>query len=197
MGTSFKDFKSTLTPVLEGTIGVDAIGPRELENLQKFAQQISQAFQPSLPQLLERIELELNKYGYSLGELDMEMPFDENGEEDFLVVKYNDSAIANNVVMTLSWNRISGKQYDYRSDGSALINSVTLEFHEQDGDSMDSIFEHFEIELISEAVDSVFIGSLKRLSDSQLRQKLRYYRDKDEAKYNAIVSEIDHRGIKE
>ena len=116
----------------------DILQPQDLANIKEFARQLSASFQANIPETLKQVETELNKFGYTLGELDMELPFGEVGEEDYAVLVFSTGDAVRNVYLTLSWLTLSsGQQYSLRADGSELRLDVKLKINEIDPEEFD------------------------------------------------------------
>lgn len=314
---SLKELKESLSEsIYDGQMEMSTsqICVSDLEYLEKFTKKMSAAFQSSLPNVLEKIETELNKFGCTLGELDSELPFEDTGSEDFAIFKFAAQEMVTNAYLTLDWETISGQQNPHRPDGSKLRYDIHLELvrnnpmdnieetgdelttddlvkegmedkadltakrvsiskkietlkqdlidsgvlpknggirpdapkevmenpkvkeilrlraeHDKLGEDLKNLTEEtglktYEVimkdgtkrmikgysashlktyddvksaKLVKEATDPSFRSSLKNLSNSQLKAKLKYFRDKDQDKYNALVSEFESRGLKE
>jgi len=176
----------------------DLAHPAAIRHMKEFARQVSVSQQPDISIFItQKLEQELNKFGYTLGELDNEIPFDKDGSEDFVVFTHPDKAELKNVYLSIEWERSSPEIYDHSPE--VLETRVKMTVNEISPMEFDSFVNDAlnESEELEEAVDPNFKKSLKDLSDSQLKQKLKYYREKDQDKYNAIVTEFEMRGLKE
>lgn len=174
--------------------------PGPLNHIKKFAKQLSNAFQPNVPAALEKIEVELNKFGYTLGEIDMDEPFGSEGEESFVIVAKSSDEVQENVYLTLKYKELSsGQQYQYRSDGSELRYDVRLVVNEVDPEDFEWDETGSDVGEFAESVEELEEAGidLSQLSDSQLKASLKRWRDTDQQKYNAAVSEMESRGLKE
>jgi hypothetical protein len=98
------------------------IGEYELNHLEKFAKQLSNAFQPTVPALLAKIEAELNKFAYTLGNLDNINDEDvESDDEDLVVFTKATGDLVRNMYIHIEWEKLSsGQSYAHRPDGAAL-----------------------------------------------------------------------------
>ena len=124
-----KTFKQLIEAT--GDIVKNIIGPAELRELKTLAKQLSSAFQPDIPQTLQKIEDKLNFFGYTLGELDLDIPFEDSDSEDYFVLTNVDQEIVKNVYITVSWDTLaSGQQVAERPDGAKLEASVKVDVNE-------------------------------------------------------------------
>lgn len=89
------------------------IGPADLAYLNKFSKQVNGAVQPTIQDTITKIEKELNKFGYSLGETEFEFESDESGTEEFVLVQYSTQELIRNVFLTIDYRRVSTKIYDF------------------------------------------------------------------------------------
>jgi len=110
--------------------------PISVMNIRTFAQQISNALQPTVPQVVSRIETELHKFGFSLGEVDT-TNFPDNGEDDFVVFAYPDGDEVTNLFLSLEWRRVSPGDTKYRSE--TLEYSITLTVNDIAPDQFDDL----------------------------------------------------------
>ncbi len=76
--------KEQTTPYGEGIV-TDTIDPSSLTDIKAYAERLNRALQPRLPIFLRNLEKRLNALGFTLGELDMDIPFGESGEEDYII----------------------------------------------------------------------------------------------------------------
>ena len=138
----------TDSPLNESASFSGEVGPREIENLNKFAKQMNAAFQKDIHEVLHKIERELNKYAYTLGPLDLEGIEDADGEdEDFLIFSHATMEYAKNLFLTLKWETLSsGQQYALRPDGAALFIRATLSFNRVDPEDFDELFGDIDLE---------------------------------------------------
>lgn len=118
MNNTFLEFKKNL--LSEESEVSNKINPTAVVFFNQFAKQFSGAFQSSLENALERVEVELNEHGYTLGEIDYSIPFDLEGEEDFAIMGFATGDILEGAYINFKWTQISGKIYDMRTDGSKL-----------------------------------------------------------------------------
>ena len=113
-----------LTTQTDDATGVEThtlMAVSEIEHMTKFAQQISGAFQSTMPNLLAKMEIELNKFGYTLGELDDTPDFDED-TEDFVIFKKAGNEMVENVYITVEYEKMaSGVQMDIRPDSNLSL----------------------------------------------------------------------------
>lgn len=131
----FKDLReSTVSSVFPETVDTNIIN-----NLVKFAQQISGSFQPDMTLLINKIESELNKFALTLGDVDVDTPFEDTGTDDYVVLFYANKEHVKNIFLTLSWRKVSGQQFDYTAEGSKLVNDVHLIVNLVDPTDMDDI----------------------------------------------------------
>jgi len=130
------------------------VDPRTLTHLGKFADQISNAFQPTLPRLIKKIESELSKFALTLGELDMEMDSDdgEKGSEDFMVYDHSTGEPMKNIFITLKWKSAAAKIYDQSPDKLEL--SVTLTINEIDPAEFDTLTKDAVVTVEPEVSDA-------------------------------------------
>lgn len=132
---SFKELRESLNPSMVQTT-VDA---NIINNLVKFAQQLSGAFQPDMILIINKIENELNKFGLTLGDVDVDTPFEDSGTDDYVILFYATKDPVKNMFLTLSWRKISGKQFEYTQEGAKLIHDVHLIVNITDPEDMDDI----------------------------------------------------------
>lgn len=132
---SFKELRESSNPSMVQTT-VDA---NIINNLVKFAQQLSGAFQPDMILIINKIENELNKFGLTLGDVDVDTPFEDSGTDDYVIQFYATKDPVKNVFLTLSWRKISGKQFEYTQEGAKLIHDVHLIVNITDPEDMDDI----------------------------------------------------------
>jgi hypothetical protein len=120
MAKTLKDFVKSQESLIEQSIedivsvvkeeaDTCVIGPLEIGELSKFASQISNSQQPTIPKVLNKIEAELNRFGYTLGEIDYVDPFEEEGSEDYIILTFADGREVANAYLTLQWRRASEK----------------------------------------------------------------------------------------
>lgn len=103
--------------------------PVAIRDLKEYGRQVSNALQPSIPQLLANMEKELNKYGFSLGEIDSSDSFEASGEEDFIVFSFPNGEELKNLFLSLKWEKVSTPTtYEFRQE--KLENSVKLSVSE-------------------------------------------------------------------
>lgn len=123
MTKTFKELREAT-----GNIIKRIMGPAEIRELKIFARQTSAAFASTIPNVLAKIEAKLNFFGYTLGELDLDEPFDNEAEETYLILVKNDSEIVKNVYLQCRWTKLaSGQTNDWRPDGSALKYEIEID----------------------------------------------------------------------
>ena len=132
---SFKELRESSNPSMVQTT-VDA---NIINNLVKFAQQLSGSFQPDMILIINKIENELNKFGLTLGDVDVDTPFEDSGTDDYVIQFYATKEPVKNMFLTLSWRKISGKQFEYTQEGAKLIHDVHLIVNITDPEDMDDI----------------------------------------------------------
>ena len=117
-----------------------------VDHMIKYAEQISHAFQPEMPQLLAHIETELNKFGYTLGQLDdMEDEDEDEGDDDLNIFQKATREPVMNVYVNLDWERLeSGQHSAIRPDGAKLVLSVTMTMMEVSQEEMEAIMKDVE-----------------------------------------------------
>lgn len=91
-------------------------------------------------QLINKIESELNKFALTLGDVDVDTPFEDEGTDDYIVQFYATKEPVKNVFLTLSWRKMSsGEQFQYSQEGSKLVNDVHLIVNLVDPADMDDL----------------------------------------------------------
>ena len=101
MTKSFKELQEAT-----GNIVKNVLGPAEIRELKVLAKQLSAALQPDVPAVLAKIEAKLQFLGYTLGEIDLEEPFDEEGEDDYFILTFADQEVVKNCYITLGWEEL-------------------------------------------------------------------------------------------
>jgi len=148
-------------------IVTDIMQPHELTCIKVYAKQISAAFQPNVPDVIKGIEAELNKFGFSLGELDDEIPFDGEASEDFAVLVASTGEAVRNVYLTLTWFTMSsGQQYALRADGSELRLDVRLKVNEVDPNDYDSLYDEDADSVVEESLEIVDAPEVEFLDEA-------------------------------
>ena len=133
---TFKELQediNSITPIGTKPVGVDkGMDHYAKEHMKKYCQQISSAAQPELPILIGYIEKELNKFAYTLGEVDMDVDLNMDGDEEAFVVFIKATGeMLNNVYLSMDWERLAAPVVvDYRNDGGKLINAVILKLED-------------------------------------------------------------------
>ena len=89
--------------------------------------------------IINKIENELNKFGLTLGDVDVDTPFEDSGTDDYVIQFYATKEPVKNMFLTLSWRKISGKQFEYTQEGAKLIHDVHLIVNITDPEDMDDI----------------------------------------------------------
>lgn len=129
----------------------------ELTHLRKFAFQVSHAYQPSIEDLLHKIDQELGKFAFTLG--DIVFDGDDLEKEGCAYITIHEFATKHtieNVAICLRWEKLaSGQQYKWRSDGSALNFSVDFSIFDTDKDHIEKIFNMFADEEVFSLDDEV------------------------------------------
>ena len=156
--------------------------PVAIRDLKMFGKQISNALQPDMKVLLGTIEKELNKYGFSLGEIDSDGDWDDNGSEDFVLVKFPHGEEIKNIYLTLSWKRVAPDSYEYRSE--KLEFSVDLTVNEIDPEDYETMLDSGEVEVNGDDSidgDDVFgdddTDVVKEESLAEWGDKIQYFKD--------------------
>jgi hypothetical protein len=98
----------------------------------KFLEQLSSGMQPALPQLMAKVEVELAKFGYTLGRVDFQdWDLDDDGEDDFVIYERATKIMVENCYIALDWEKMTAATpVDYRPDGGKLFVSATFELKE-------------------------------------------------------------------
>lgn len=131
---SFSDLREAI-----GVVVGDIMSPSYLMYLRKFASQFSSVYQPDPAKALDRIELELNKYGYSLL-LDSDHGIEEGeGGDDYMIYVASTGDPIKNVYLQFDYEEVSGQQVSLRDDGGKLRYDVHITFEEIDIGEMDHI----------------------------------------------------------
>lgn len=149
----------------------DIMPAGSLRKVKTIARQISNASQPNIPQVITRIDEELRKYGYTLGEVDFPEDFDDQGEEDFAVIAYPEMTMVRNVYITVKWERTNSMIYKYSPDVLSYAVRVLANIVDPtDFDSMvgDSLYDNGNVadeHEMSESVEELEEG----LSKARLR----------------------------
>lgn len=118
----FKELRESINQISDTSV----LDTNIINNLTKFAQQISMSFQPDIRVVIDKIENELNKFALTLGDVDLDTPFEREGTDDYIVFfNYNKEPVKN-MFLTLSWERVQGQQFQYTNDGSKLTHNVHL-----------------------------------------------------------------------
>ena len=81
------------------------LSPSTIRELKGFAKHISTSLQPSPRDVLDCLEIELNKYGYTLGPMDMDLEFEDDSSEDFVIIGTSSKETQKNAYITLSWEQ--------------------------------------------------------------------------------------------
>jgi hypothetical protein len=121
----------TLKTLMEDHAGVvtQLMDAGALRNLRTLTKQMSSVFQPNVESILEKLEEELNKFGYTLGEME-KAPFAADGQETFFVFSFSTKELIQNALFELTWQRLaSGQQMIMRPD-SALMLATTVRLKE-------------------------------------------------------------------
>lgn len=122
-----------------GIVVGDIMPPSYLMYLRKFAQQFSSAYQPNPGKALDRIEVELNKFGYSLL-LDADYGVEEGeGGDDYVIYVAATGEPVKNVYLQFDYEEVSGQQFHLRDDGAKLRYDVHITFETIDIEMMDDI----------------------------------------------------------
>jgi hypothetical protein len=128
------DLSAQVVPAGMKPVGIQqGMDTYTLEHMDKFADQISNAFQPEMDRLLPRIELELNKFGYTLGQLDMDDIADAESDgdlEDLLIFEKSSKKMVTNAYISLDWERLTGGTTDItqqRRENLTLAVTMTIE----------------------------------------------------------------------
>lgn len=130
-----KNYKDFIKEAVEDGAYPNMASPIAIRELNIFAKRMTGAMQPSIEEVITKIEREVNRYGYTLGELESD-EFEENGAEGFALFNFNDGEPLKNVVMELEWERTSPEVYDYAP--TVLKNLVKLKVHEIDPDDWET-----------------------------------------------------------
>lgn len=150
MSKTYKDLMEDINSIVPAglkptgmNMGIDHYAK---EHMLKYCQQISSAVQPELPILLAQIEKELNKFGYSLGELDHDVDLDNSGDaEDFCIFVKATGDMLNNCYLQMDWERLAAPVVvDYRYDGGKLINAVLLTLEEVTPEELQAMLRDME-----------------------------------------------------
>lgn len=131
----------TLQELRESAVGevVNIASPACVRNLVNFARQSSGAFQPDLPDFLQRVDMEVMKFGYSLGKIETSDVQEDEGEAILFLETFATHEIVKNIVMVLKWCKLSsGQSFLWRSP-AALKLEVTLKVMEVAPSEMDEI----------------------------------------------------------
>lgn len=121
------------------------MGEYELNHMEKFTKQISNAFQQSVPTLLNKIEAELNKFAYTLGSLDDVEDDEDSDEEDFVVFVKSTGELVKNMYIHIEWEKLaSGQSYAHRPDGAALKISAEVTIKRVSEEELDAILADAE-----------------------------------------------------
>ena len=137
-------------PVVGSEVGLvkNKVTPEVVEHLKKYADSISKSFQPRMKTLLASLETELNKFGYTLGELDEsdnDQDTDESGDsEDFVVKEKASGEVCGNVYITIDWEKLSSGSYAPNAMGTAhaLLLSVTMTVHETTPEELNQMLDN-------------------------------------------------------
>ena len=86
----------------------------------------------------------------------------------------------------------------FKTKRVAMIESLQTSLFESDCECGEDDEEECDCDVdMNEAADPAFKKQVKQWTDSKLIKQLKKYRNKDEDKYETIVSELDFRGISE
>lgn len=120
----------------------DMIGPTEIELFHRLASKISSAYHHDIKSVLTQIELDLNKFAYTMGELDLDGLEDEDtAEEDYLIFSHADkNTRMRNGFITLNWEKLdSGQQMLLRVNGGSLNYRVNMTFNSTTPQELDDL----------------------------------------------------------
>lgn len=151
------------TPVSESFN--DEMGPREIENLTYFFRQLSSAFQKNREEVIKRIEHELNKYGFTLGPVDVAGLADEDEELNFFPLVFATKEPLKNTYISLVFDDLaSGQQFDLRPDGGALNVRVDAAINVIDREEFEQLFAEADTGDVEEGDD----GAVDFSADTQV-----------------------------
>lgn len=137
MTKSFKELMEEINNVVPTgmkPVGIQAgMDVYTLDHLDKFAAQISAAGQPEMSMLLPKIEQELAKFGYTLGQLDTDDISDSESDgdlEDLIVFEKASKKMVPNMYISLDWERLDSPATDVtmqRKEILTLAVTMTIE----------------------------------------------------------------------
>ena len=114
-----------------GQLVDNIMAPADLRNVKETARQMSSSFQSTVPNIIQKIEKELNNFGYTLGEIDFDEPFEDDGEEDFFVIGVANKEIIKNVYISVEWKSLASPlSSDIRADGPVMNLTATITVNE-------------------------------------------------------------------
>lgn len=142
--------------------------PITIRNVKYFAKQISNAAQPDPATVFAKIEDELNKYGYTLG--DIEGGFETAGSEDFVLYRFPDGEMIRNVALSVMWEKTNQVQvpvakdilsYDFRvslnvidpNKFDSLLAGDEVEFEDDDLIDGDELYGDDDTDYVSESAE--------------------------------------------
>jgi hypothetical protein len=123
----------TFKQLKEDTVGVveNIMNPAEIRNLRQLTEKVSASYQADVVGALKKLEDELNKFGYSLGQIEVEGDLGDEGEAFLVAETFSTHELVKNVYFIMKWEKLSnGQQYQYRSEGSALNFRVDIKTFE-------------------------------------------------------------------
>ena len=88
----------------EGPV-TDEMDPSSLTDLIAYTERNNRSLQPKIETYLRDLEKRLNALGFTLGELDMSIPFDDKGSED-LIIFFKNGTTVKNVFLTMNYEKL-------------------------------------------------------------------------------------------
>lgn len=146
-------FSQFTNKINESVETADHIAEGSKNYLKEFAKKFSGTFQQTISVAMHRIDTELKKFGYTLGELDLSDISDDD-EQDFMIFEFSTGIVVKNLFVTVGWDRVSGQQNTYTPEGSKLMYDVRVMFNDITPEEMDNILNAEESSSIIEEFDS-------------------------------------------
>lgn len=134
----------TIKQLREDTVGIvtNVVDPAGLRNIRNLTGQVSDIYHSTVFDALKKIEHELVKFGYTLGDIEIDGDLGDEGEAFLAVHSFPSRELVKNLYLTIKWEKLaSGQQYQYRQEGSALNFRVTVLTYEATPETLQKIID--------------------------------------------------------
>lgn len=178
---SLKELREEIETNRVGNIS-EIMDQSSLEYVYTFSKQVSGALQSSMYDTFVKIDRELGKFGYTLGDIgEQDQVFEDEDGEDLIIYRAFDGEPVKNVFLSILWKRVAPQIYRY-SD-KALEYSVKLTVNQIDPAEFDDLMagEEFDYNIVDdegfdveESVKTKHVGRELQISTKNGNMNVKY-----------------------